>query len=76
MVASGVRTGPLLTAAAYRYGLGDQVTPTAELAFHLVAKEYGIAPWEVADAPLADVMQALEIMGAIGKGETARAKRS
>jgi hypothetical protein len=76
VVAGGIRAGPLLTAAAYRYGLGDQVTPTAELAFHLVAKEYGIAPWEVAEAPLADVMQALEIMGSISKGEAARAKRS
>jgi hypothetical protein len=76
VVEGGVRNGPQLTAAAYRYGLGDQVTPTAELAFYIVAKEFGIGPWEVAEAPLADVLQTLEIMGAISQGQASRARRS
>jgi hypothetical protein len=41
-----------------------------------VAKEFGIPPWDVAEAPLADVLEALEIMGAIRKGEAAQARRS
>ena len=76
MVPRGLCLGPQLTASAYRLGLGDQVQPPAALAFYLVAKEFGIPPWAVAEAPLADVMETLEIMGAIRKGEAAQARRS
>jgi hypothetical protein len=76
MVEEGVRGGPLLTAAAHRYGRGDAVTPPAELAFYILAKEFGVAPWEVAEAPLDEVARALAITAAIRKGEAARQKRS
>lgn len=76
MVEEGVRGGPSLTAAAHRYGRGDAVTPPAELAFHILGKEFGVAPWEVAEAPLEDVVRALAVMAAIRKGEETRSKRS
>jgi len=46
------------------------------LAFYILAKEFGVAPWEVAEAPLDEVMRALAITAAIRKGEEARSKRS
>lgn len=76
MVEEGVRGGPHLTAAAHRYGRGDSVSPPAELAFYILAKEFGVAPWEVAEAPLEEVMRALALTAAIRKGEEARQKRS
>jgi hypothetical protein len=46
------------------------------LAFHILGKEFGVAPWEVAEAPLEDVVRALAVMAAIRKGEETRSKRS
>jgi hypothetical protein len=77
LVGKGVRAGPSLTASAFRYGLGEQVAaPPPELSFWILAKEFGIGPWEVAEAPLSEVLKALEILSAVRKGEAQRAERS
>ncbi len=38
--------------------IGQSVAPSAEIIFQVLAKEFGKFPWEVADAPVEDVMRA------------------
>lgn len=65
----GDHRGPSVAAAAFRYGAGDPVAPPPALAIWIVAREFGLAPWDVAEAPLSDVLETLAILGAVRKGE-------
>ncbi|CAB4152812.1 hypothetical protein UFOVP613_34 [uncultured Caudovirales phage] len=46
----------------------------AQLVYYLLAKEFGVPPWVVADAPAGDVFQAIEIYALVKEGEAVRAK--
>jgi hypothetical protein len=59
---SGSRTPPAVRLDAQRLALGRSVSPHPLLMMHLVAKEFGIAPWEVESADAGAVMRAWMLM--------------
>jgi len=59
---SGRRTPPAVRLDAQRLALGRSVSPHPLLMMHLVAKEFGIPPWEVESADAGAVMRAWMLM--------------
>jgi len=48
--------------AAARLSVGHSAVPPAELIFYMVGKEFGIAPWKLAQEDAADVMATYAIL--------------
>jgi len=58
MGSTGGRSPKRVRLAARQISLGQAVKPPPEIIFHILAKEFGKFPWEVAEAPLDSVMLA------------------
>ncbi len=58
----GSGTPPAVRLDAQRLALGRSISPHPILMMHLVAKEFGIPPWEVESADAGAVMRAWMLM--------------
>jgi hypothetical protein len=55
--------------------LGQAVKPPPEIIYHLLAKEFGKFPWEVAEAPLYLVLRAWALFVELQPKEVKRGRR-